>query len=118
MKALTTLAVLASLSLPSLALAGDSVGSRGTLTTLEVNTPSADTYLQYFGRAVVLTSSGKNNTSSVEYRWGGTSCGSRVLSDAEVAMLQRALESGTPIAPRYQAGQGSTLCLVGFTLAP
>jgi hypothetical protein len=52
-----------------------------------------------------------------EYRWGGTSCGSRTLPDSHVAMLQRALErQGTIVQPRFQIGQGDLKCLVGFNL--
>jgi hypothetical protein len=87
----------------------------GTVIDLEVHTPSADTYLQHHGRVVIM--SGKFNTNT-EYRWGGTSCGTRTLSDAMVALLQRALESGTPIVLRFQIGQGMAKCLVGFKFAP
>lgn len=115
MKALNKIAVLASLAISSLAFA-DTQGIGGTVIELEVNTTSADTYLQYHGRAVIV--SGKSNTTNTEYRWGGTSCGTRTLSDSMVAMLQRALESGAPIVPRYQDGQGMAKCLVGFRFAP
>ena len=114
MKAFKTIAVLASLAISSVALADDAQGLGGTVTQLEVNTTSADTYLQYHGRIVVV--GGKNLINKDEYRWGGTSCGSRVLPESMVELLQRALESGTPILPRYQMGQGDLKCLVGFKL--
>jgi hypothetical protein len=117
MKALRTIAILSSLAVSSVAFAGDAVGTPGTVAELEVNTTSADIYLQYFGRVVISSSTSKNSSTSTEYRWGGTSCGSRVLPDSMVAMLQHALESGTPILPRYQDGQGSTKCIVGFKIA-
>ncbi|MFR9720516.1 hypothetical protein ACL00X_14260 [Aeromonas diversa] len=83
------------------------------LVQLEVNTTSADTYLLYFGRAFTKMSKGVLE----EYRWGGTSCGSRVLSDAEVALLQGALDNANVrVAFRYQEGQGATKCVVGFAL--
>jgi hypothetical protein len=104
--------VAATVAFPAIARAEDE-GPKGTVTSLEANTTSADLYLQQHGRVVILT--GK---SSAEYRWGGTSCGSRTLSDAMVAMLQRSLESGTPVIPRWQDGQGSAKCIVGITLAP
>lgn len=47
------------------------------LVFLEINTTSADTYLQYHGKALTKISSGVYE----EYRWGGTSCGSRVLTE-------------------------------------
>lgn len=91
----------------------DSTGPKGTVTALEINHSSSDSYLQHHGRVFVAS-----GTRSSEYRWGGTACGSRTLTENLVTMLQRALESGTPIVPRYQAGQGQALCLVGFTLSP
>lgn len=97
---------------PSLAFA-DEQGTSGTVTSLEINHSSSDVYLQHHGRIVVTT--GK---ASAEYRWGGTACGSRTLDENLTTMLQRALESGTQIVPRYQGGQGQSLCLVGFTLSP
>lgn len=100
-----------SMAAPSLAFAED-LGASGTVTELEINHTSADRYLQHHGR-LVLTS-GK---ASSEYKWGGTACGSRTLPDNMVAMLQRALESGSRITPRYQLGQGMSLCLVGFTVS-
>jgi hypothetical protein len=110
------LVITATIAVPSVAFA-DEVGARGTVSSLEVNTAAGDTYLQYHGRIMVLTGN-KNTTSTAEYRWGGTSCGSRTLTENQVAMLQRALESGTPIMPRFQNGQGSTKCLVGIAIAP
>lgn len=116
MKALKNIVVLASLAVSSLAFAEDTQGTSGIVTELEVNTTSADTYLQFHGRVVIA--SGKTLNSPTEYRWGGTSCGTRVLPDAMLGMLQRALESGAPVVPRYQIGQGSAKCLVGFKFAP
>jgi hypothetical protein len=117
MKAINKLALLASLAVSSLAFADDVVGTGGTVTELELSSPSADLYLAYHGRIVISTSIGKA-VSKAEYRWGGVSCGTRVLSDAMVASLQRALESAAPIVPRYQLGQGDVKCLVGYRLAP
>ena len=65
-------------AIPSVALA-DFLGSPGYILRLQVVQPSADTYLAYHGRVFV----GNN----VEYRWGGTSCGTRTLSDASVSLL-------------------------------
>jgi hypothetical protein len=92
----------------------DDANPVGSLVGLEVNTASADAYLAYHGQAFV-----KNEDGSVEqYRWGGISCGSRVLTDEHLAMLQRALTSKKmTIEPRTQLGQGDAKCLVGFTLA-
>lgn len=98
---------------PSLALAADAVGIPGAVAVLEVNHSTADTYLQYHGRVVL-----SDGTRATEYRWGGTSCSNKALPEALVTMLQRAMAAGTPVVPRYQAGQGTNRCLVGFTLTP
>ncbi|ABM00696.1 hypothetical protein Sama_2492 [Shewanella amazonensis SB2B] len=84
------------------------------LVFLEINTTSADKYLQYHGKALTKISSGVYE----EYRWGGASCGSRVLNDEQVAVLQRALDNpNVKVAFRYQPGQGEfTKCVVGFSL--
>lgn len=98
----------------SVALA-ETVDSPGYISELEVNEPSADKHLQYHGH-VVLTTSGKN-AMSTEYRWGGTACGTRVLGADKVSLLQRAMEGGMEVTPRYQDGQGSSKCLVGFVIS-
>jgi hypothetical protein len=95
---------------PSTAFA-DELGPAGIATDVEVLTPSADTYLQYHGRLVILV-----GTAPQEYRWGGTSCGSRTMSADNVRSLITAVNKGTPITPRFQMGQGTTRCLVGFTV--
>ncbi len=115
-KVIAALSVVVTLAVPSIASA-EALGPKGTITALETNTQSADMYLAYHGRMFVMTGS-KGATTTAEYRWGGTSCGTRTLTEAQVAMLQRALESGTPITPRIQDGQGDLKCIVGFTLSP
>ena len=108
----TIVTALALFALPGLAHALDSVGAEGTIAELEVSHTTADTYLQYHGR-VVLTSVGR----AAEYRWGGGSCSNKSLSESMVTMLQRAMESGSLVTPRFQAGQGTNKCLVGFSVA-
>lgn len=97
-------------SAPSTAFA-DETGTAGIATDLETLTPSADTYLQYHGRLVLLV-----GTTPEEYRWGGTSCGSRTMSADNVRLLAIAARKGVAITPRYQIGQGTVRCLVGFSL--
>lgn len=98
----------------SAAYAQDFDGERGNVASVEINTTSADTYLQYHGELLVLNLATKALDT---YRWGGTSCGARLLSDAQVASLRAAVnEKRTQIVPRYQPGQGPNKCIVGFQL--
>ena len=108
----STLPLIACLiAVPLTAAAAESVGEEGNVIELEVNQNTADKYLQYHGRVVI-----GDKQSVSEYRWGGTSCGSRILSEHQVSLLARALETGLSVQPRHQPGQGSAQCLVGFTL--
>lgn len=108
-RSLVALGTCLSFLLPATAFAADKSGRVGNVRTVEVNTRSADTYVQYHGRITV----GKD-----EYRWGGSSCGTRVINDDQVALLLEALRASQKlrVRPRYQDGQGSTRCLVGFTV--
>jgi hypothetical protein len=83
--------------------------AQGTAWDLEVLTNSADNYLTYHGRLVVMV-----GTTPEEFRWGGTSCGSRTMSQDNVRYLTEAVREGMLITPRFQIGQGSAKCLVGF----
>jgi hypothetical protein len=60
----------------------------------------------------------KNTTGVLDvYRWGGTACGSRNLSESQVETLERAVgDKKTRIEPTYQLGQGDLQCLVGINL--
>jgi hypothetical protein len=105
---------LLAVAVPATAFADES-GTAGSVSSVEVNTPSADTYLEYHGRVVVLT----GKTTKTEYRWGGTSCGSRVVPADMVQVLVEASRNTTVVStPTFQVGQGSAKCLVGFTVAP
>jgi hypothetical protein len=110
---------LSAFALTTILLAGvaaaDDVGDVGTIVGLQVNTASSDAYLQMHGRMYVLD----GNKQVDEYRWGGTSCGSKQLTEAQVAALHRALDNKRmKIEPLSQTGQGQAVCLVGFTLIP
>lgn len=95
--------------------AADTTGAVGTVAGLQINTMSADTYLQYHGRVFVKNADGNLDV----YHWGGTSCGTRVLTEAQVAVLQQALDNRRMrIEPLHQTGQGNILCLVGVTVVP
>jgi hypothetical protein len=88
----------------------DENGAPGIAWDLEVLTTSADTYLQYHGRLVLMV-----GTTPEEFRWGGTSCGSRTMSDDNVRLLTEAVREGLQVTPRFQVGQGDAKCLVGFS---
>ena len=96
---------------PGVALAADQDGAAGTIDSIDVLTPSADTSLQYHGRVSV-----KSGTRSAEYRWGGTSCGSRTLSSENINLLVQAARDGLEVVPRYQSGQAGAKCIVGFSV--
>lgn len=108
-----TLALVCALvAVPSTALAADQIGPTGRIAALQVSQQSSDTYLQYHGRVFI----GKKNDLE-EYRWGGLACGTRVLTEHAVLLLQNALANGLEVEPRYENGQGPSLCLVGFTFS-
>lgn len=105
-----TLTLLFALSTP--AFAADQIGRDGLVETLTTYQNTADTYLAMHGAVVLATVAGAE-----EYKWGGSACSNRALSDRHVEMLQRAMESGATVSPRFKAGQGTNRCLVGFVLS-
>jgi hypothetical protein len=111
------LAALASLfllavAIPATALA-DETGSAGSVSKVDVNTPSADTYLQYHGRVIILT----GKTTKTEYRWGGTSCGTKTVpADMVSTLVEASRNTDLVVTPLFQLGQGDLKCLVGFTV--
>jgi hypothetical protein len=107
------LALASALAVPVIAHAADQSGTEGQPHRVEINAPSADAYLQYHGRLFVIS-----GTTTAEYRWGGTSCGSRTLTPEMVQLLLDSVrQSGAVITPTFQDGQGSSKCLVGFSIA-
>jgi hypothetical protein len=112
LRVLLAAALLACANSPAIA---DEIGEVGTPVGLSLNTQSADTFLEYHGRLFLKAADG----TIVEYRWGGVSCGTRVLSDAQFAALQAALGNNKMrIQVLHQIGQGNVKCVVGFTVAP
>lgn len=98
----------------SSAAIADDIGEVGTPIGLSVNTDDGDTYLAYHGSLVLKQADGTLQT----YRWGGVACGTRLLSEAQVANLQDALNNNKMrVQPLYQIGQNNR-CLVGFTIVP
>lgn len=112
-RSLVSLAALALFTLPTTALAADASGVAGTVAAVEINHSTADTYLQYHGRIIVDS----GNSKLTEYRWGGTSCSNKIVPVELVALLWEAFfrRDATTITPRYQSGQGTNKCLVGFS---
>lgn len=107
------LTVCFTLLLGAAAASADDTNLSGSIVGLALNTDDADTYLQYHGRMFVKNSDGALD----EYRWGGLTCGSRTLSEAQFASLQAVQNNKKmTIAPLSQLGQGGFKCLVGFTL--
>jgi len=108
--------LLAASSLPTLASA-DSSGNTGYVTSLTINMKSSNTYNSYRG-SVVLREGTEPASSLREYRWGGTLCAGRDLSDADVQLLTEAFRgrTDTQVIPRYKMGQAGSRCLVAFTL--
>jgi hypothetical protein len=100
---------LCSVVVPSSASAADAEGVPGIAWDLQVLTTSADTYLQYHGRLVLLV-----GATPEEYRWGGTSCGSLTMSEDNIRLLKESVREGLTVTPRYLPGQGDLKCLVGF----
>jgi hypothetical protein len=101
------------LAVPVVAHAADQSGTEGQPLRVEINAPSADAYLQYHGRLFVVS-----GTTTTEYRWGGTSCGSRTMTPEMVQLLLDSVrQSGAVLTPTFQAGQGTSKCLVGFSIA-
>jgi hypothetical protein len=110
--ALSLFTAAAIIAIPLTVLAADTTGAEGRARSVDVVSPSADTFLQYHGRLFVATA-----TSLDEYRWGGTSCGSRTMSEEQVKLLTDATNSAVVrVTPIFQDGQGAAKCLVGFTL--
>jgi hypothetical protein len=108
--ALSALAL--ALTIPVTALAADEKGAEGKAKSVEINAPTSDTFLQFHGRLFVK--SGKTTT---EYRWGGTSCGSKTMSAEMIELLVSVVRTDdVRIVPSFQDGQGSAKCLVGFTI--
>jgi len=112
-RSLGFLALLFAVSLGATAASADDTQLFGTIVRLERYTDASDFFLQFNGRLFVKNSDGLLD----EYRWGGTSCGTKVLTDEEIATLQAAQNNKKMmIQPFTKPGQGNSVCLVGFSL--
>jgi len=104
-------------SIPALASAADNSGIAGYVTSLTVNQKTSDSYSSFRG-SIIVREGTEPASATREYRWGGTLCSGRDLSDADIHLLVEALRgrADTQIKPRYKTGQAATRCLVSFTL--
>ena len=102
---------------PALASA-DSKGQSGRIIEVQINTAGSDDHAQYRGEVTVR--SGKKNTATeTTYKWGGSVCPGKDLTEHQVELLVHALtdRGRVSIVPRYKNGQGGNKCLVAFSLA-
>lgn len=110
---LSLIAALAASLIPATALA-DSNGSTGNVDGLTVYERSSDNYAMANG---VLTVKEKNGGKR-DYKWGGSLCPGRELSDASVALLFESLRDRKKVklTPTFKLGNGNVRCLTGFKL--
>ncbi|HEY0136565.1 MAG TPA: hypothetical protein VGB85_20925 [Nannocystis sp.] len=113
-RVLKVAALAAVVLIPAVAHA-DTYGIAGTVISLTINESSADNYLGERG-SLILSEGGVPR----KYQWGGTACNGRNVTEANVALLFRAMEHGDrmTVLPSYKAGAGQARCLVGFTFTP
>jgi hypothetical protein len=114
--ALRVLFAAALLACSSTLAIADVIGEVGTPVGLTVHTDDSDTYyLMFHGQLFLKQADGTVQA----YRWGGVSCGTRLLDEAQIATVQGALDNNKMrLQPIYQVGQGDSRCLVGFTIVP
>lgn len=101
-------------AIPSTSFA-DSNGAVGTVASLTVYESSSDSYAMYNG---VLSVREKSTGTTRSYKWGGSICPSKTVSDSSLALLFDALRSkeNVEIVPSYKLGNGNERCLTGFRL--
>lgn len=94
----------------------DYVGIAGKVISVTINGSKSDDYKSYHG-SVKIKPPGKRKR-PVEYKWGGTLCPGKNLTDHEVGLLVQAFHNRktTHVLPRMKSGQAHTKCLVGFEL--
>lgn len=102
------------MTVPSVAYA-DTDGTAGTVASVTVNESGSDDYSTVRGELVI--NEGQANRT---YKWGGTVCSGRNVSETNVALLFEALRArdSVQLVPSYKSGIGGARCLVGFKLEP
>jgi len=68
----------------------DSSGSAGSVISVTVLESSSDDYGSYRGK-IVIREGTEPSATQTEYRWGGTICANRNLSESNIALLVEAL---------------------------
>jgi len=95
------------------ALAEDAKGYFGQVLLVEANGQSSDTYLNRHGM-IMVDAQGVVE----EYRWGGLSCGTKILTAEDVTRLTNAIDSKSVLVQVYsKPGQGQVNCIVGYRMA-
>ncbi|MGQ0697865.1 MAG: hypothetical protein ACT4PZ_06425 [Panacagrimonas sp.] len=93
--------------------AADTQGTTGQLISLKINETSSDSYAVQRGSLVIH----ENGLVPREYRFGGTICSGRNLSEQNQNNLASVDSSPTiVVTPFYKSGQGNVRCLVGYRL--
>jgi len=111
----STIALSVTVLLSASALA-DSPGAAGKVVSITINGSKSDDYKSFHGSLEILPP-GKN-TRPLDYKWGGTKCPGKDLTDHEVDILVDAFyhRKTTQVVPHSKNGQANTRCLVGFEL--
>ena len=84
-----------------------------TIHSLRVLERTNDEYAKMHGELEVYPVS-KNKTYT--YRWGGSSCPGRNMTDTNVMLLAEGLTHKMKIQIEMKLGQGGSKCIVGFRL--
>jgi hypothetical protein len=111
---LPLIAALAALMLPAAASA-DSNGAAGSVEAIVLHEPGSDNHPMYHGAVVLKERAGVKR----EYRWGGSLCPGRELSDTSLGLLFEALRSGAQVevTPLFKSGNGGQRCITGLRVA-
>lgn len=90
----------------------DTVGLTGAIVGLREVNSNSDRYALLRGSIWIEESPGQLQ----EYRWGGSACPGKDLTEDEVANLARNLDRNVRIIPIFKNGQGGSRCLVEFII--
>ncbi|MEM8934921.1 MAG: hypothetical protein AAGC77_00765 [Pseudomonadota bacterium] len=88
-------------------------GALGLIESLRILETTNDDYSKMHGALVVKY----YNDEEQLFRWGGSYCPGRNLTDANKQVLATAFASGMKIRVETKNGQGGAQCIVGFELS-